>query len=39
MTLDVCYKAVTDVIGERGLRAQCGVNGFGVQVQVQFGFI
>lgn len=35
--LDVSYKAVIDVIGERGLRAQCGVNGFGVQVQ--FGFI
>lgn len=37
MTLDGSYKAVIDVTGERGLRAQCGVNGCGVQVQ--FGFI
>ena len=37
MTLDGSYKVVIDVIGETGLRAQCGVNGF--RVQVQFGFI
>lgn len=37
MTLDGSHKVVIDVTGERGLRAQCGVKGFGVQVQ--FGFI